>query len=130
MNVRIATFIDYEGAAEDLKPLISDIADAVLRHGHGNPVGASEDDPVQSMIVAGEVDLNNDNLLELADGALFLVIPVDNREGQESEEGEEDAEGRGTDTEGSEDLRRGRGQDRSPELLVGDDQRQRLEGGP
>lgn len=56
MNVKIASYITFEGAREELTPLLDDIADALVKHGFGN--NEADDPDLHSMITVGESGLS------------------------------------------------------------------------
>ena len=84
MNLRVVTFLSYEGDQEEIKELVADFAESLIKRGFSNDV---EDTSAQlkSLIVVKE----NTEVLEVEpeiffndqlSGGLLVVIPTDNAE--------------------------------------------------
>lgn len=55
MNLRIATYLAFEGLVSELTPLLDDIADAIVKRGFANVEDA---DSLVSLVVVGESGLS------------------------------------------------------------------------
>lgn len=79
MNVKIASYIMFEGHVEELHPLLDDIADALVKHGFGND--EEDDSIIKSLVVLSESDIGNkmtaDEFAKMTvQSAYTVLIPV------------------------------------------------------
>lgn len=76
MNLRIATYVSFDGDVEDIKLLIQDFADVLARHGFATPAESlSEEDPIlHSIIIARDFgdDFENDDAGEFISDEMNL----------------------------------------------------------
>jgi hypothetical protein len=81
MNLRIVTFLNYEGELQPLKDLVSDFSQSLLKRGFENDLNTDDDTVLKSLILVKEnremVEMGaNEYLASEMENAFLKVVPV------------------------------------------------------